>query len=58
MSDINQEPPPVMMEGDEGHPYFEKIAWTHVVRPGIGIAFVSIIVRYLAGDEEDVTVRP
>ena len=58
MMDVNQEPPPIMMEGDEGHPYFERILWTQVERPGIGIAFVPIIGRYLADDESELSVRP
>lgn len=54
----DKEPPPIMLESGEVNPEIQKLLWSEVREPGIGIAFVPTLGRYSEGDVTDVHVRP
>lgn len=53
-----KEPPPIMTESGELNPDIAKGLWGEVREPGVSVAFVPTLGRYIEGDVEEMQVRP
>jgi hypothetical protein len=57
-SDPDMEPPPIMLESGDVNPEIVKVLWSEVREPGVGVAFVPILGRYIEGDLQELRVHP